>query len=120
MEKKIRVYSYSSFNDYTVTDKGDNWSRVVSKMVQLAGRYCERYASDIVYDCKSFIVAIEEKRNFDRFLFVRESGVTALSPEDLLCFESIEYLQAWHLTYNAETEEQKLERVSVSIDNRWW
>lgn len=119
MEKKIRVDSYSSFNNYIVTDKGDNWSKVVSKMIQLAGRYCESFASDIVYDCKSFITAIEEKKNFDRYLLFREMGVTALKPEDLECFDSVVSIQSWHLTYNAETEEQKLERVDIVIERMW-
>ena len=120
MEKQANIQNYSFYDNYTVSDKGDNWSRVVSKMVELAGKYCERFASDIVYDAKSFINAIEDKTDFDRYLFFRESGVTALSPEDVKAIESTDYIQAWHLTYKAETEKQELTRVSVTFERRYW
>lgn len=120
MEKQAKIQNYSFYDNYTVSDKGDNWSRVVSKMIQLAGRYCERFASDITYDVNAFIKAIEEGQDHNRYLFFRESGVTALSLEDIKAIESIEYIQAWHLTYNAETEEQELTRVSVTFERRYW
>ena len=120
MEKQANIQNYSFYDNYTVSDKGDNWSRVVSKMVQLAGRYCERFASDITYDANAFIKAIEENTDFDRYLFFRESGVTALSPVDVAAIESTDYIQAWHLTYNAETEEQEFTRVSVTFERRYW
>lgn len=120
MEKQVNIQNYSFYNDYTVSDKGENWSRVVSKMVQLAGRYCERFASDICYDIDTFTSHIRDKVDYDRYLFFRESGVTALSPEDMKAIESTDYIQAWHLTYNAETEEQELTRVSVTFERRYW
>jgi hypothetical protein len=119
MEKQANIQNYSFYDTYTVSDKGDNWSKVVSKMVQLAGRYCERFASDIYYDIDSFAGHIRDKVNYDRYLFFRESGVTALSPEDVKAIESTDYIQAWHLTYNAETEEQELARVSVYFERKW-
>jgi hypothetical protein len=120
MEKQANIQNYSFYNDYTVSDKGDNWSRVVSKMIQLAGRYCERFASDITYDANAFINAIKAKADYDRYLFFRESGVTALFPEDVKAIESTDYIQAWHLTYKAETEEQELTRVSIIFERRYW
>ena len=119
MEKQANIQNYSFYDNYTVSDKGDNWSRVVSKMVQLAGRYCERFASDIYYDIDSFTGHIRDKVDYDRYLFFRESGVTALSPEDVKAIESTDYIQAWHLTYNAETEEQELTRVNVYFERKW-
>jgi hypothetical protein len=120
MEKQANIQNYSFYDTYTVSDKGDNWSRVVSKMVQLAGRYCERFASDIYYDIDSFTGHIRDKVDFDRYLFFRESGVTALSPVDIAAIEDTDYIQAWHLTYNAETEEQELTRVSINFEKRYW
>lgn len=119
MNKQIKITDYSNFGNYTVKDKGTNHSSVVTKMVQLAGRLCEKWASDIVYDAEAFIEAIETKENFDRYLFFREMGVTALKPEDVDAIECIDFIQAWHLTYNAETEEQEFTRVSVYIERRW-
>ena len=81
--KKVKISNYSSFNNYTVKDQGTNHSDIVTKMVQLAGRLCERYASDIIYDANAFIKAIEKKQDFERFLFFREMGVTAFKMEDI-------------------------------------
>lgn len=120
MEKQANIQNYSFYDNYTVSDKGDNWSRVVSKMVELAGRYCERFASDIYYDIDTFIRHIGEGIDHDVYLFFRESGVTAFRYEDIMAIEGTEYIQAWHLTYKAETEEQELTRVSVIFERRYW
>lgn len=113
MRKQAKIQNYSLYNNYTVLDKGDNWSSVVSKMVELAGRYCERFASDIYYDINTFVRSIDNKIDYDRYLFFRESGVTALSHDNIMAIEGTDYLQAWHLTYKAETEQQELTRVSI-------
>ena len=120
MEKQAKIQNYSFYDNYTVSDKGDNWSRVVSKMVELAGRYCERFASDIYYDIDTFVRHINDNIDYDRYLFFRENGVTAFSLEDVKAIESTDYIQAWHLTYKAETEEQELTRVSVIFERRYW
>lgn len=119
MEKQIKITNYSCYDNYTVADKGDNWSRVVTKMVQLAGRFCENYASDIYYDIDTFVRHINDKVSYNRYLFFRECGVTALAPEHVNSIENTEFIQAWHLTYNAETEQQELTRVSVYFERRW-
>jgi hypothetical protein len=119
MEKQIKIQNYSCYDNYTVADKGDSWNRVVSKMVQLAGRYCERFASDIYYDIDAFVRHINENTDYDRYLFFRESGVTVLSLENVTAIEGVDFIQAWHLTYNAETKKQELTRVSVHFERRW-
>ena len=119
MQKQIKIQNYSCYDNYTVSDNGTNHSRIITKMIQLAGRFCEHYASDIVYDANAFIKAIEEKQDYDRYLFFREMGVTALKPEDVEAIEVTDFIQAWHLTYNAETEEQEFTRVSVYFERRY-
>ena len=113
MEKQIKIQSYSCYDNYTVKDRGENWSRIASKMVQLAGRYCESYASDVYYDIDAFVRHIDDKINYDKYLFFHENGVTTFSPEYLKFAESTDFIQIWHLTYNAKTEEQEFARVSV-------
>ena len=48
MNKEIKISNYSCYDNYTIKDNGTNHSSIVTKMVQLAGRICERFASDIV------------------------------------------------------------------------
>lgn len=119
MGKKIKIQNYSCYDNYTVADKGDNSSRIVSKMVQLAGRLCERFASDVVYDAGAYMDAIENEENFDRYLFFRENGVTARKPEHMESLTDLDFIQAWHLTYNAETQEQEFTRVNVYFERMW-
>lgn len=119
MNKQIKISNYSGFGQYTVKDKGTNHSDVTNKMVQLAGRFCEYYAGDIVYDVNAFIKAIEEKRDYDCYLFFREMGVTAFTPNDVEAIEGTSFIQAWHLTYNAKTEEQELTRVNVYFERKF-
>ena len=119
MSKQIKINNYSCYDNYTVKDKGENHSTIVSKMIQLAGRLCEHYASDIVYDAQDFIEAINNNENFDRYLFFREMGVTAFKPEDVRCIEGTDYIQVWHLTYNAETQEQEFTRVEIGFERNW-
>lgn len=118
--EKVKIINYSSFDNYTVKDRGTNHSDIVTKMVQLAGRLCERYASDIVYDANAFIKAIESKEDFERFLFFREMGVTAFKLDDVKAIQGTDYLQVWRLSYNAETEEQEFTRVSVRFEMRYF
>ena len=116
MTKKIKITNYSHYDNYIIKDQGTNHSTIVTKMIQLAGRICEHYASDIVYDAEAFIEAINNNKDFDRYLFFREMGVTAFKPKDVECIEGTDYIQAWHLTYNAETQEQEFTRVYVYIE----
>ena len=120
MQKQIKITNYSCFDNYSVKDQGTNHSSIVTKMIHLAGRICERYASDIVYDANAFIKAIEEKKDFDRYLFFREMGVTAFKPEDVMSIDGTDFIQAWHLTYNAETEEQEFTRVNIYFERRYF
>ena len=117
--EKVKINTYSSFGNYTVKDKGTNHSDIVTKMVHLAGRLCERYASDIVYDANAFIKAIENKEDFERFLFFREMGVTAFKVDDVKAIHGTDYIQVWRLSYNAETEEQEFTRVSVNFERKF-
>lgn len=116
---EIKITNYSFYDNYTIKDNGANHSTIITKMIHLAGRICERFASDIVYDAHAFMEAVENGENFDRYLFFRENGVTALRPEDVKCIEETDFIQAWHLTYNSETQEQEFTRVSIRFERRW-
>ena len=76
--------------------------------------------SDIYYDIDAFVRHIDDKVSYDRYLFFRENGVTTFTPEHLNGIEGTDFIQAWHLTYKAETEEQELTRVSINFEKRYW
>ena len=119
MREEIKITNHSSYSKYTVKYEGRNHSDIVTKMVQLAGRICECYASDIVYHAEAFIEAIDNNEDFDRYLFFREMGVSTFKPEDVVGINGIDYIQAWHLTYDAKTKEQEFTRVDVRLERKW-
>lgn len=107
----LKIVKYSSYDDYTVTSNTENISDVVDKMVRLAAKITERYASDIYYDIKSLYNSLEEHELYDRVLFFRESGVWTVSVEDLNTL--VDHIQAWRLTHNPENTMTTLVRVGI-------
>lgn len=107
----IKIVNYSSYDDYTVKSNTENISDVVDKMVRLAAKITERYASDIYYDIKSLYNSLEEHEPYDRVLFFRESGVWTVNYEEI--DRVFEHIQAWRLTHDPENTTTTLVRVGV-------
>jgi hypothetical protein len=107
----LKIVKYSSYDDYTVTSNTENISDVVDKMIRLAAKITERYASDIYYDINSLHRCLEEHEPYDRVLFFRESGVWTVSVEDLNTL--VDNIQAWRLTHDPENTITTLVRVGV-------
>ena len=112
---KVIINKYSSYDNYTIKDNGTNLSRITNKMVHLAGRLCEHYAGDVVYDINAFRESVDHKLDYDQYLFFREDGVTAKSYEHITTAFSNDFIQVWHLTYDANTQDQEFTRVIVSV-----
>lgn len=107
------IQNYSIDDNYTYSNKGTNTSHIITAMIHLAGRLCEHYASDIVFDANSFREAIKNDQPYDKVLFFRECGVTTLRQENIDCIKGTEYLQSWRLIYNPETQDQIFTRVYI-------
>jgi hypothetical protein len=112
----LKIDNYSSYDDYTVKSNTDNISDIVDKMIRLAAKITERYASDIYYDIKSLYNSLEEHEPYDRVLFFRESGVWTVSVEEL--DNMVDHIQAWRLTHDPENTITTLVRVDVRKENR--
>ena len=115
---------------HALDDKGiisytDNIASIADKLIRLAAKLTEYYASDIVYDINSLKKAIEEGKPHDMLLFFRECGVTETNTADLnddrfdsflTCFTP---LQVWRLTHDPIEMETKLIRVNVYKEFSW-
>lgn len=112
---KVIINKYSSYDNYTIKDNGTNLSRITNKMVHLAGRLCEHYAGDVVYDINAFRESVDHKLDYDKYLFFREDGVTSKSYEDITAAFSNDFIQVWHLTYDADTQDQEFVRVRITF-----
>lgn len=114
----IKITNFSCY-DKGITSNTENVCNVIDKMIQLAARYTERFASDIVYDIEYLRDAVEKKKSLDNLLFFRENGVTTRETselnadgyDDLLC--CFTPIQVWRLTHNPSTTGTKLIRVYI-------
>lgn len=114
----IKISNFSCY-DNGITSETENVCNIIDKMIQLAAKLTERFASDIVYDIEWLNDAVKEKKPLDNLLFFRENGVTTREANELTtdeydsllcCFAPI---QVWRLTHNPTTMETKLIRVSI-------
>lgn len=110
----LKITNHSCYDDYTVTSNTENISDVVDKMIRLAAKITERFASDIYYDIKSLYNSLEEHEPYDRVLFFRESGVWTVSVEEI--DRAFEHIQAWRLTHNPENMITTLVRVNIKTE----
>ena len=113
----LKITNHSCYDNYTVTSNTENISDVVDKLVRLAAKITERYASDIYYDIKSLYNSLEEHEPYDRVLFFRESGVWTVSVEDLDTL--VDNIQAWRLTHDPENTITTLVRVDIRKENEY-
>jgi len=79
--KLIRFCAFSTYEDsrYYVSSEGDNLSPIFCKLIELAAKKCDSYASDIFYDMKAIEQTVEEGEEMDEILVFRESGVTSIN-----------------------------------------
>ena len=118
---KIKISNHSCY-DKGITSGTENISSIVDKMIRLAAKLTEHYASDIVFDIGDLSSAVKEKKPLDHLLCFREDGVKAMDIKtfDVEKYDSLVFccniIQFWRLTHNPETMETKLIRVNVRKD----
>lgn len=76
------IHSYSDYDNWTVTTNSKNVSDIMSKMVERAGRICERYASDIFYGLSDYDYAVQAAEKYDKVLCFRENGINTWGVRD--------------------------------------
>jgi len=89
-----------------------NISRIVDKLIRLAAKYTDRYASDVLIDIQNIIKTLEDGSidTHDHFFGFRESGVDhngfiESRYEDELCAE---YRSMWRLRTEREGDEVRM------------
>lgn len=115
----IKISNYSCNDNYTIVTHSETASRVVDKLIRLAAKITECFASDIYYDICSLTNAIKAKQNYDVLLFFYENGVStwAVSELDETTYDALKFIQVWRLTHNSSTMETKLIRACVRKEN---
>ena len=118
MMYQYEIRPISSYDHWTLQAHGDNVSSIIDKLIRLAAKLTERFASDIVYSINDLQSAIQHWHKLDLVLFFNESAVrcqdieedgTVLYPEKIgAC------IQAWRLTYDPASITTTLQRVTLN------
>ena len=96
------IYPYSTDKGNTTKSVNDNISSIMSRMVQIAGRLCEDYASDVYYSLSGYDHAVRENYNYDKLIVFQESGVIEYTIENNTVNSRPRGIQYWRLTWNPE------------------
>ena len=107
------IHSYSSFGGYTTKSVNDNISSIMSRMVQIAGRLCEDYASDVYYALCNYDNAVRENDEYDKLIVFQENGVIERKIENNTVDRKPEGIQYWRLTWDPKKHVGTLVRVSL-------
>ena len=107
------IYPYGTNNRYTTKSVNDNISSIMSRMVQIAGRLCENYASDVYYTLSGYDYAVRENYNYDKLIVFRESGVIECKIENGTVDSRPRGIQYWRLTWNPEECAGMFKRVCL-------
>ena len=119
----MTIYPYCAYSDdkrYRVRARGDNVSSVVDRMVRVATKITECYASDIVLWCNKLNDSIKARDTLTCTLNFREYGVdlytqSRLENPDTLRAILSGGIQQWMLTVDWEDDVPVTELMRVRI-----
>lgn len=107
------IYPYGLNNRYTTKSVNDNISSIMSRMVQIAGRLCEDYASDVYYALCNYDNAVRENCEYDKLIVFQENGVIERKIENGTVNSRPRGIQYWRLTWNPYKKEGVFTRVRL-------
>ena len=110
------IHPYSTDKGNTTKSVNDNISSIMSRMVQIAGRLCEDYASDIYYVLCNYDNAVRENYEYDRLIKFYESGVIERKIENDAVNSKPNGIQYWRLTWNPQKKEGVFTRVRLKVE----
>ena len=107
------MHPYSTDKGNTTKSVNDNISSIMSRMVQIAGRLCEDYASDVYYSLSGYDCAVRENYNYDKLIVFQECGVIEYTIENDTVNSRPRGIQYWRLTWNPEECAGMFKRVCL-------
>lgn len=125
----VKVKPFSSYltERFYIECCSTSTAPIVSKMVELAARKCDCYASDVVVWANDFIKHVEEEKEYSKILFFQNDGVDCKDIVGLEETESDIYFNtheqcAWRLEHSNKYDPEinggrwisTLTRVTVS------
>ena len=107
------MHPYSTDKGNTTKSVNDNISSIMSRMVPIAGRLCEDYASDVYYSLSGYDCAVRENYNYDKLIVFQECGVIEYTIENDTVDSRPRGIQYWRLTWNPEECAGMFKRVCL-------
>lgn len=107
------IHPYSTDKGNTTKSVNDNISSIMSRMVQIAGRLCEDYASDVYYALCNYDNAVRENDEYDKLIVFQENGVIERKIENGTVDRKSDGIQYWRLTWNPKEYVGTLIRVNL-------
>lgn len=111
-ELTIGKYSYNNASKYCASDPGDRIASVFDKIIEVAARKCDSYASDVFWDMYRMVEAVRDDNTFDRLLWFKETGVTSVDIKDLITlnYSTLKDIASqeniWRLSHKLELDEE--------------
>ena len=112
------MHPYSTDKGNTTKSVNDNISSIMSRMVQIAGRLCEDYASDVYYALCNYDNAVRENYEYDKLITFQESGVIEYTIENDTVNSRPRGIQCWRLTWNPQKKEGMFTRVRLKEESK--
>ena len=102
-----------------IVSKASNIVEVADRLICLAAKLTDRFASDIIYDIDVLRDCIKNNTPLDRLLFFRDQGVTArdasVVTDDMYdaLLANFTPIQIWRLVYTPDDEQVVLIQVKL-------
>ena len=113
----MRFINHSAYDNWTVSVKGENISTIIDKLIRLAAKNTEYYASDIVFTINALQTAADNKVPYTRYLGFRDGGVSAHEGGDdvslVYCGEVIQWWKLSHEPNHGHDAQTILTRVDL-------
>lgn len=96
----MHFIEHSVYDNWTVRADGPNVSTIIDKLIRLAAKNTEYYASDICFTIEKLQHKIREEEKYIAYLGFRDGGVSEYSSIDVVNQCSVgDVVQWWRLSY---------------------
>lgn len=107
------IHPYSNNKKHIAISVNDNILSIMSRMIQIAGRLFESYASDIYYLLSEYYYAVQKNCNYDKLIVFYDCGVVEYTIENEIIKDTPRGIQYWRLTWNPQKREGMFTRVRL-------
>lgn len=111
MAYKICTYNTNKKNQ--IISVNESISSIMSWMIQIAGRVCGGYASDVYYSLSGYDYAVRMGYDYDKLLVFYEGGVIEYNIENDIVEGKPNGIQYWRLAWNPYNKEGAFTRVKL-------